>query len=300
MPWYLKLLADARIHQAAGNEGEGGGGGAATGGEGAGSNSGEGDKPAGGEGEKPAAGGEGEKPAEGDKPKEGGEKPTDREAELLKETMKRKERIKELETQLQAFGEVTPDQIKTLLEAENARKAEAAQREKDDLEKRGEWDRLKDMMATEHQTVLSAKDTEIAELREANAAMVKSLEDMTVGADFGNSKFISEELLLTSSKARVIYGSHFEVKDGKVVGYDKPAGAKERTMLVDGNGSPMSFDTALRKLVDADPERDSLIRSKAKPGTGSAKPEAGAPEKTVSPGVGRISAGLASFNLDSE
>lgn len=295
MPWFAKFNTDRRLMNAAGEEGgEAGGGAAGSEGE----SPAEGGAQAGAEGEKPA---EGEAPAgsEGEPPAEGG-KPTDREAELLKETMKRKERIKELETQLKAFGDITPDQIKSLLDAENARKAEAAQREKEDLEKRGEWERLKEMMATEHQTVLTAKEQEIAELREANALMVKNIEDMTVGSDFSNSKFISEELLLTPSKARVVYGSHFEVKDGKVVGYDKPAGAGERTMLVDGSGNPLSFDAALRKLVDADPDRDSLIRSKAKPGAGSAKPEAGAPEKTVSPGVGRISAGLASFKFDSE
>tara|TARA_B100000929_G_scaffold290026_1_gene282310 strand:- start:420 stop:1259 length:840 start_codon:yes stop_codon:yes gene_type:complete len=279
MPWYLKLLADARIMDAAGDEGGEAGGGAVSG-EGA---------PG---GEAPANEG-GEAPAN-----EGGEKLSDREAKLLKETMQRKERIRELEAQVQAFGDVTPDQIKSLLEAEAARKAEEANREKADLEARGEFDRLKEMMANEHQLTLSAKDQELNELREINASLVKNLEEMTVGADFGNSKFIADELLLTPSKARVVYGQHFDVKDGKVVGYDKPAGAKDRTVLVGGDGKPLSFDDALRKIVAADPDRDSLIRAKAKPGAGSAQPEAGAPEKPVAAGVGRISVGLASLSSD--
>lgn len=279
MPWYLKLLTDARIMEAAGDEGGEAGGGAASG-EGA---------PG---GEAPANEG-GEAPAN-----EGGEKLSDREAKLLKETMQRKERIRELEAQVQAFGDVTPDQIKALLDADAARKAEEANRAKADLEARGEFDRLKEMMVKEHQLTLSTKDQELNELREINATLVKNLEEMTVGADFGNSKFIADELLLTPSKARVIYGQHFDVKDGKVVGYDKPAGAKDRTVLVGGDGKPLSFDDALRKIVAADPDRDSLIRAKAKPGAGSAKPEAGAPEKPVAAGVGRISAGLASLNSD--
>lgn len=288
MPWYLRLLAEARIHQAVNGEGADGGGGAAPAASGAAPENDDAAKPAGQEGgDAPAAA------ADGD-----AEKPTDREAKLLKETMQRKERIKELETQLQAFGDVTPDRIKALVEAETARQAEEANREKADLEARGEFDRLKEMMATEHQTTLTAKEQELNELRELNATLVKSIEEMTVGSDFGNSKFIADELLLTPTKARVIYGQHFEVKDGKVIGYDKPAGAKDRTALVGGDGNPLSFDVALRKLVEADPDRDSLIRAKAKPGAGSAKPEAGAPEKTVASGVSRISVGLASLNSD--
>lgn len=281
MPWFAKYNADRRLMNAAGNEGAEGGGGAATA-EG-------GEAPVEAPVEAPAAEG-GEAPE--------GDKPTDREAKLLKETMQRKERIKELESQLQAFGDVTPDKIKALLDAETARQAEEANREKADLEARGEFDRLKEMMAAEHQATLSAKDQELNELRELNASLVKNIEEMTVGSDFSNSKFIADELLLTPAKARVIYGQHFEVKDGKVIGYDKPVGAKDRTALVGGDGNPLSFDVALRKLVEADPDRDSLIRAKAKPGAGSAQPEAGAPEKTVASGVSRISVGLASLNSD--
>lgn len=292
MPWFAKFNADRRLMNEAGAEGDAGGGAAGS------QDAPEGDK--GGEGAPEsgdAADKAGDKAPEGDKPEGGeGDKPTDREAKLLKEVMAKKQAMKELETKLAAFGDVTPEQIQSLVEAEQARKAEKAEREKQDLEKRGEFDRLREMMVQEHEKVLSAKDQELSELREANTQLVKNIEDMTVGANFSNSQFISEEMLLTPSKARVIYGNHFEVKDGQVVGYDKPSGAKDRTMLIDGRGSPLGFEDAIKKLVDADPERDSLIRAKAKPGAGSSKPEGGTPQHTVPKGVGRIAAGLASLN----
>lgn len=292
MPWFAKFNADRRLMDAAGDEGDAGSGAAGS------QDAPKGDKGAEGGGGAPESGDADNKPGdapEGDKP-EDDNKPTDREAELLKETMKRKERIKELEEQLKAFGDITPDQVKALVDADKARKAEEAEREKQELEKRGEFDRLREMMVQEHEKVLSAKDQELSELREANAQLVSQIEDMTVGASFSNSQFIAEEMLLTPSKARVVYGNHFEVKDGQVVGYDKPAGAKDRTMLVDGRGNPLGFEDAIKKLVDADPERDSLIRAKAKPGAGSSKPEGGTPQKSVPKGVGRIAVGLASLD----
>lgn len=291
MPWFAKFNDDRRLMNAAGDEGAAAGGG---GGEAGSEGEAGGEKPT-GEAPKDGEAPTGKEGEAAEKPTGDAEKPTDREAKLLKEVMTKKQAMKDLETKLAAFGDVTPEQIQSLVDAENARKAEEADREKATLEKRGEFDRVRDMMVQDHEKVLSTKDQELSELRDANTSLLKSLEDMTVGADFSNSQFIGEELLLTPSKARVIYGSHFEVKDGQVVGYDKPAGAKDRTTLVDGRGEPLAFEDAIKKLVDADPERDSLIRAKAKSGAGSQKPEGGTPKTTVASGLDRITVGLNSL-----
>lgn len=283
MPWFMKFLNNS-LMDAATSEGSAGGT--------AGSQEAPEGKPA--IGDSAENGGAGEKSGEKAEGKSEADKPTDREAQLLKEVMAKKQLAKDLEAKLKAFGDVTPEKIQSLLTAEQERQAQEVEREKQDMEKRGEWDRLKETIVGEHQKVLSEKDSQISELLEKQSALSKQIEDMTVGSDFSNSQFITNELLLTPSKARVVYGSHFEVKDGQVVAYDKPAGAKDRTMLVDGRGEALNFDAAIKKLVDADPERDSLIRAKAKPGVGSNKPEAGAPSKSVASGVSRISAGLAS------
>ncbi|MEZ6841307.1 DUF6651 domain-containing protein [Acinetobacter baumannii] len=45
----------------------------------------------------------------------------------------------------------------------------------------------------------------------------------TVGAQFNQSQYIKQDLIYTPTKLRALYGNHFEIEDGKVVGYDKPA-----------------------------------------------------------------------------
>ena len=97
------------------------------------------------------------------------------------------------------------------------------------------------------------------------------------------------------SKARVLYGTHFEFKDGAIVAYDKPAGSAERNILVDAKGDPLSFEAAIKKIVEADPDKDQLLKSKIKPGAGSkTTSKAAAPaEKLEQPtGVSRISAAI--------
>ncbi|EPD8358971.1 DUF6651 domain-containing protein, partial [Salmonella enterica subsp. enterica serovar Eko] len=107
-------------------------------------------------------------------------------------------------------------------------------------------------------------------LESENAALKAQLVEMTVGASFSGSTFLREKVLMTPAKARVIYGSHFEVgEDGSVVGYDKPAGQKERAVLVDGEGKPLPFESAIERILRADPEADALMRSEAKQGAGS-------------------------------
>lgn len=177
-------------------------------------------------------------------------------AELLKENMKRKEKERTLADQLAQYGDIDPARARQLLEAE--------------LERRGEFDAVKKQMIEAHQAELAQRDERYAALESENASLKSQLVEMTVGASFSNSLFLRDKVLMTPAKARVIYGSHFEVgEDGSVVGYDKPAGHKERTVLVDGEGKPLPFESAIERIVRADPEADALMRSEAKQGVGS-------------------------------
>jgi hypothetical protein len=192
-----------------------------------------------------------------------------KESELEKQSGRASELEKQLQdvkTQLKQFEGVDVDKFNDLVK-------QAQDAETKELEAKGEWDRLKERMAEQHQS-------EIDKIREESEAKIKELTDQvdllngqfveaTIGNSFAASEFISKELVLTPNKSRTIYGSHFEVVDGKVVAYDKPAGASERTMIVDGKGDPVEFDEALRQIVDKDSDRDSILRSKAKPGADS-------------------------------
>jgi len=269
---------------------------------------------AGGEGTNaPEGGAEGTKAGEGDAKTTGGESagndkqgdgqtgPNDADAKLLKDLMKHKSRAKELEValsqvneQLKAFEGVDPVRMRELLKQQEEAERKAA-------ESRGEYDRLVKQMGERHAEEKARMERELQEARGKSGTLTQQIADLTVGNSFSTSKFVAEDLTLTATKARVIYGSHFEFKDGSVVGYDKPAGASDRTVLVDAQGEALSFEEALRKLIEADPDRDQLLRTKAKSGAGSVPASktakkavdaaAAAAQRTLSPAE-KIAAGL--------
>jgi hypothetical protein len=225
----------------------------------------------------------------------GDNKPTDAEAKLLKEVMKAKEQKKlddaalaQAKEQLAKYDGIDPEvarkQIADAKSAEDAKLAAA-----------GEWDRLKQNMATENAKALKLVQDQ---LDAANAALTlksKTINQMSIGQQFSNSKFIADELVLTPGKARVVYGDYFDVQeDGSVVGYDKPRGAEKRTAIVDAAGNPKAFDDVLRTLVEGDSDRDALLKSKAKAGAGSdsKKPTGSASSNQDVTGVAKISAAL--------
>lgn len=228
--------------------------------------------------------------------KTGGTKPTDAEAKLLKDVMKQKTLAQELAAELAK----AKDQLKGF-EGIDAAKVRALAAEAEEVERKrlvaaGDFERLTKQMGERHTTEKTTLEASLQASNTATAGLQKQIADLTVGTSFTTSKFVTEDLTLTPNKARVIYGAHFEFKDGKVIGFDKPAGASDRTMLVDSTGEALPFDQAMTKIVDADPDKDQLIRSKMKPGAGSttvkgAKKADGEQRAQLS-GVEKIAAGL--------
>lgn len=195
---------------------------------------------------------------------------TDREKQkLLREVMEKKGKLKETEDALAAakaeaekFKGIDLTKVQELLNAEKTR-------EEKELEAKGDFDRLKARIAEERAAEQKAWTEKEKAYEKQLSALASNIDNLTIGNDFGTSKFIQEDLILSPSKARALYGSHFEVKDGQRIAYDKPAGSANRTPLVDAAGEPVSFDVALRKIVEADPDRDSMLKSKVVPGASS-------------------------------
>ncbi|QIG69071.1 hypothetical protein EVB77_037 [Rhizobium phage RHph_N1_10] len=221
--------------------------------------------------------------------KGGDDKDKDKDKGLLAEVMEKKNTIKALKDQLAKFDGIDPDAVRALLEEK--RTAELAAEEA-----KGNFARVKEMMAEEHSKDKKSLTDQIADLQKQLAEKDGTINELTVGRSFSESKFIGEDLVLPRAKARAIYSSHFEVVDGKIVGYDKPASAKDRTQIVDAAGQPVSFDDAIKRIIDADPEKDSLYRDKAKVGAGSAsakvEPSKDKKEEKGLFGAARILAGL--------
>jgi len=214
---------------------------------------------------------------------EGARKTSDEEARLLKENMQKKEALRKKDEEIAALKKSVEgldlDAVRKLL-------AEQKTAEEKALEAKGDYERLKARMAEEHAKEIKTLKDQLAQEASERAKLV--------GSQFAQSKFIADELTLTPAKARVIYADHFDLEDGKVVGYDKPRGAANRTALVDQYGTPVAFDQALAKIVDLDPDKDHLIKSKVKAGAGSQTSRASGVQKQEVPadGISKISAGL--------
>lgn len=247
-------------------------------------------------GDTDAKGGTENKPAGDEKPAG----PSDSEAKLLKEVMDKKAALKraqqesqELKDKLAQFDGVDLDAVKKLLDQQKDEETKK-------LEAKGEWDRLRQQMLAEHTKDVEKKQAEAEAARKEAATLRATIAELTIGSAFTSSEFIRDDLTLTPAKTRVIYGNHFDFSEGKVVAFDKPTGAAERTMLVDGQGEPLSFESALKKIIEADPEKDQLIRAKAKPGAGSrtTTPKGEAPSKTQDMSSrDKIAAGLKDLNI---
>lgn len=226
------------------------------------------------------------------------------EAKLLKDSMAHKKLAADTKAALDAanarlldFDGLDATEIKALVAAQKVAKKAAKDAEDAALVKAGEWDRLKTSMAATHAAELEAAKSAGASSQTALTAALATIDDLTVGSSFNTSTYVGEELVLTPSIARTVFGANFDLVNGTVVGHDKPRGAKDRTPLVDSSGNALSFDDAMKKLVASSPEKDRLIRSSIQPGARSATTTTG---RTTVPakggelrGMARIAAGLA-------
>lgn len=283
---------DAGDGQASGQPGEGEGGTGEGAGDGGDGNPGD---------DKGSGDGDGKTGDDKGKGKESKPSLSDKEAQLLKDMMKWKDQAKTFEQQVAevrgVLGDIPLEDVKKLLD-------NAKEQERLNLEKRGEYDRIVAQMKTENQKLLSAKDTENATLRDQLAAAQKQIEDLTIGQSFRSSEFILEKSTLPPSIAQKEFGQYFEFEEGKLVPYDKPRGAKERTPIVDANGQPKSFNQAIEELYNQHPDAKSLIKASMKPGAGSRnQPDVRGKDTSKTSdlrGVSKIEAGLKSLESASQ
>jgi hypothetical protein len=227
---------------------------------------------------------------------------TDKEHEFLTDALKHKKTAREAKAALEAanarikdFEGLDAAAIKKLVKDQADAAAAATAAELKAAESAGDVERIKKMMGEEHTKVVTSLETKLAEKDALINGAQKTIEDLTVGSAFSQSKYINDELVLTPQIARTVYSSHFDVVNGKVVPFDKARGESGRTQLVDAAGASLSVDAALKKIVEASPDRDRLVRSKIAPGAGSKTTDTG--RKTTEGdgelrGMARITAAL--------
>ncbi|NIH77420.1 hypothetical protein FHV99_004672 [Ochrobactrum sp. P20RRXII] len=186
----------------------------------------------------------------------------DENARLLRESMKRKDELKK-------FAGIDPARYNELVSQEDQARQAKEDADRTAAEKAGDFERVKQMMADSHKKETDKLQEQIDALTAQIGDKDKTIEELSLGNSFSSSSFIGENLILSPAKARKLYGSHFEIEDGKVIGYDKPAGAKDRTKLVNGAGVALGFEAAIAAIVDADSDKNTIMKSKMKPGSGS-------------------------------
>lgn len=226
---------------------------------------------------------------------------SDSEAKLLKENMAQKAKLREAEDAakkaqeaLKAYEGVDPTKIQELIAANKAAEEAKRKTEEDNLKKSGDFDRLKAMMAEQHKVELAAEKKAAADKEAALTAAQKTINELTVGAAFSASQFLAKETVLSPLAARPIFESHFDVVDGKVTAYNKPRGEADRTPLVNASGDALGFEEAIKKIVDARPDKTTLLRSGLKPGagTGTTDVRTGGGEADGPRGMARIKSSL--------
>lgn len=236
----------------------------------------------------------------------GSKKLEDEKAELLKDVMKKKERLKTTSTEKEGVEGTLgalQEQIKELfgeeVSLEDLAEKIAEKRKAEDaaLAKSGDFDKLRDRIVEEHKK-------ELEKVNGKHGAAVKELQDRLGGADseirrllvsnnFAASKFLKDKLALTPAKAEKLYGDSFKVedKDGKrvVVAYmgDEP--------LADGEGNPLGFEAAFEEIINRDPEKEVIFKPTARKGAGSGTDnttEPGGLKKERPRGMAAIKTGL--------
>ncbi|MFA9261780.1 MAG: DUF6651 domain-containing protein [Undibacterium sp.] len=215
------------------------------------------------------------------------------EQKLLREVMDRKAKQKaaeaeaaDLKAKLAAFEGVDVEKFKTMMKAES----DAVMA---DAEKKGEFDRVKAAMISIHEAEKAELVKQMNEEKAARAAAAVTIDELTIGSSFAGSDYIRTDMLLSPAKARHLFGGHFDIKDGVLIAFDKPAGSVARTPLEDAKGVALSFEDAIKKIIDKDPDRDTLLRTKVNPGPGSKTTVAKVTQKASGLfGTSRILAGL--------
>jgi hypothetical protein len=190
----------------------------------------------------------------------------DEKAKLLKEVMKLKEKAK-AEEEARKKLEETYKGID--LEAARAALKAAEEAEEKELEKKGEYERLLNKQKEKAEALIEAERTRAAEMEKKLQDAMKAVDELSLGNAFSNSKFIQDKMALTPNKTRALYGSHFEIEEGKLIAYDKPRGSTDRTKLINATGESLPFDEAIAEIINSDPDKEYLLKADVKSGAGS-------------------------------
>lgn len=121
--------------------------------------------------------------------------------------------------------------------------------------------------AAEDQVAAAAKasNEKIQELSSKLGASQNELYSEKVGGAFSRSKFIADKIAVPTDMVQAMFGQRFKVEEGKIIGVGldgQPIYSRAKA------GEIATFDEALESMVDAYPNRDSIIKGTGNKGDG--------------------------------
>lgn len=121
--------------------------------------------------------------------------------------------------------------------------------------------------AAEDQVAAGAKasNEKIKELETKNLGLESALFTEKVGGAFSRSKFITDKIAVPSDMVQAMFGSRFKVENGKIIGVgadNQPIYSRSKA------GEIADFDEALESMVDAYPNRDTILKGTGNQGDG--------------------------------
>lgn len=120
-------------------------------------------------------------------------------------------------------------------------------------------------------------EEKLAAAEAATAKVQAQFHSELIGGSFARSKVIADKLAIPADVAQAFFGKHFGISDdGKVVAKD--ANGNEIYSRVRA-GEKADFDEALEALIDAYPNKDSILKGSGASGAGSTSSgQGGAPK----------------------
>jgi hypothetical protein len=192
-------------------------------------------------------------------------------SELRNEAGTWRKKLRAAESSLEKFGDIDPDAA--------AKALQDVQAMSDDH--KTAMENLRKEMSSAYDEKIQDRDGTIENLQ-------GQIFKFQVSDKF-NSSEVAKSLIYDPSDAAIIFGQNFEIENGNVVG------------KLNGNiiysrekpGEPAGFDEALQAMIDARPNKDSILKSNVKPGAGT-PPGSGVPgdDGAGNSAVDNISQGL--------
>jgi len=173
-------------------------------------------------------------------------------SELNAEAKSHREAKQSAEEKLKTYGDLDPEIARKAIET--VKKFDAKK-----LIDSGEVDKLKSDISNEFKGQLTEKDGLINQLQ-------SKIDGMTIDRIFDNSQFIKNNIAVPEDMFQASFRNNFKVnEDGKIEAFDKSG---NRIMSKEKVGEYADPEESLRILVEAHPQKDTILKANIGSGSG--------------------------------